>query len=123
MLVSAGGTKVRGRIKGVEAFMTMTARTAVPIKVKPNVLWVFFASFFLKFWVLPQALGAPFALRTWPSLHYLEAKITGNVFGMSVGLIAGSVENLDTWFPDHSVSDVRCEAPRLNLEKGHMIMK
>lgn len=52
MLVSAGGTKVRGRIKGVEAFMTMTARTAVPIKVKPNVLWDFSLLF-------SQVLGSP----------------------------------------------------------------
>ena len=81
LLVEAGGTRVKGRIKGVEAFMTMTARTALPMRV----------------------LGEPLGLRTCCALHYLEVKVIGNVFGMAIGLVAGSVINLDTWFPDHSL--------------------
>jgi hypothetical protein len=72
LLLEQGGTLVKGRIKGVEAFMTMTARTAEPM----------------------QAHGAPLARQTCPMLHYFEAKVVGNVFGMAVGLVAGSVEQV-----------------------------
>jgi hypothetical protein len=79
--IEGGGTIVKGRIQGVEAFMTMTARTAVPI----------------------QALGAPMGKQTCAVLHYFEVKIVGNVFGMAIGLVAGAVSFLDTWFPDDSL--------------------
>ena len=81
LMVEEGGTRLKGRIKGVEAFMTMSARTLVPM----------------------QALCAPLGLKTCSVLHYLEVKVVGNVFGMALGLVAGSVTNLDTWFPDHSL--------------------
>jgi len=64
---TGGGTKVQGRIKGLEAFMTMTARTAVPM----------------------QAVAASLGQLTCAVLHYFEIKIVGNVFGMAVGLVAG----------------------------------
>ena len=81
LLIEGGGTMVRGRIKGVEAFMTMTARTAEPMQVH----------------------GARLGQQTCAMLHYFEVKIVGNVFGMAIGLVAGSVEQLDNWFPDHSL--------------------
>jgi len=81
LIIEGGGTRVKGRIKGVEAFMTMTARTTEPM----------------------QAMGAPLGQKTWAALHYLEAKVVGNVFGMAIGLVAGGVRYLDTWFPDHSL--------------------
>ena len=81
LLVEKGGTAVKGRIKGVGAFMTMTARTAEPMQVH----------------------GARLARQTCAMLHYFEVKIVGNIFGMAIGLVAGSVEKLDNWFPDHSL--------------------
>ena len=81
LIIQGGGTLVKGRIKGVEAFMTMSARTAEPMR----------------------AMGVPLGQKTWAALHYLEIKVVGNVFGMALGLVAGSVQDLDTWFPDHSL--------------------